>query len=416
MRLRTVSVTHGGGGVPPLPILKVLLSLGRVSVWRALLLTSALFCPAAGGAQAPGSPSQAQVFEQQGKVAEAIGIWQAIIARNPSDAGAFASLGVDLSRQHAYPEAAAAYRKALRLDPRLPGIELNLGLAEFKQGHFTAAIAPLRAALQSDPSSLQARTLLGLSYYGAKRFADAIEPLRAASAADPSNLELLRVLAQSCVWAKNSSCSLEIFQKILEHDPNSSAAHVLMGEAFDGLGKTSEAAAEFEAAVNAAPREPNLHFGLGYLHWKLKQYDAAETDFKNELALNPAHAQALAYLGDVAFKKDDSAAALPLLQKALQSRHDLRIAYVDLGAILAQQGKHQEALALLKRAVALDPQQPDAHFRLGRVYEAFGQRAAAETEFAKVRELHDKAEEDVARKMSATPPPLPKPPEPPRHR
>jgi hypothetical protein len=51
-------------------------------------------------------------------------------------------------------------------------------------------------------------------------------------------------------------------------------------------------------------------------------------------------------------------------------------------------------------------EQPDAHYRLGRVYQATGNQAAAQREFAKVGELHEKAEEDVARKMSAVPPPL----------
>ncbi|MGH9743852.1 MAG: tetratricopeptide repeat protein, partial [Candidatus Acidiferrum sp.] len=68
---------------------------------------------------------------------------------------------------------------------------------------------------------------------------------------------------------------------------------------------------------------------------------------------------------------------------------------------------NQAALASLKRAVELDPEQPDAHYRLGRVYQAMGDRAAAQKQFTKVSELHTKAEEDVARKMSAAPPPLP---------
>jgi tetratricopeptide (TPR) repeat protein len=105
-------------------------------------------------------------------------------------------------------------------------------------------------------------------------------------------------------------------------------------------------------------------------------------------------------------KKNDDEGAVTLFRKALQSRNDIRIAYLDLGAILAQQGKNPEAIRLLKRAVQLDPEQPDAHFRLGRAYQSAGESAAAEKEFAKVRELHDKAEADVAHRMSAVPPAL----------
>ena len=62
---------------------------------------------------------------------EAAKAWRAVTARSPNDAAAFASLGVVLSKQQKYAEAASAYRRALTLDPKLPGVALNLGLVVF---------------------------------------------------------------------------------------------------------------------------------------------------------------------------------------------------------------------------------------------------------------------------------------------
>lgn len=98
----------------------------------------------------PATPSDAIAFEQQGKFAEATLVWRKVTAQNPNDAGAFASLGLDLARQGKYVEAVPAYRKALTLDAKLPGVPLDLGLAEFKQGHFEGAIVPLKSALAAD--------------------------------------------------------------------------------------------------------------------------------------------------------------------------------------------------------------------------------------------------------------------------
>ena len=42
-------------------------------------------------------------------------------------------------------------------------------------------------------------------------------------------------------------------------------ADMLAGEALDEEGKISEATEQFRAAVKANPKEPNAHFGLGYL-------------------------------------------------------------------------------------------------------------------------------------------------------
>jgi tetratricopeptide (TPR) repeat protein len=181
---------------------------------------------------------------------------------------------------------------------------------------------------------------------------------------------------------------------------------VLAAEALDGLERTPEAILEFEAAIKAAPREPDLHFGLGYLHWKTHQYDEAKSDFENELSIDSNNAQALAYLGDIEMKANNFDRALTLLSKAVQARGDIRIAYIDMGAILTDQKHYPDAITALQHAEKLDPAQPDAHFRLGRVYQAMGNKTASQREFAKVRELHEKADESVTAKMPGPPPPL----------
>ena len=357
--------------------------------------------PRARAQTAPSSPSAESLTQAEKH-------WQLIVQKNPNNAAALATLGVVFSQEKKFDDAIRAYKKALALDPKLPGLQLNLGLAHFKQGNFPAAIPPLNAAIAADPQSAQARTLLGLSYYGAKKFADASTQLAEVANLDPTNLELRRVLAQSCLWAKKYDCALEQFRQIESQDPNSAAAHMLSGEALDGLARTPEAIVEFEAALKIAPREPEVNFGLGYLYWKLSQFDEATKYFNAELAIDPNHPQALTYLADIAFKNNDPEKALPLLQKAIKQRNDIRIAYVDLGAILTQEKRYSEAAAALKQAIKLDPAQADAHFRLGKLHQAMGNMTAAEQEFARVRELHEKQNEDVASKMIRPAPTVPK--------
>jgi len=179
--------------------------------------------------------------------------------------------------------------------------------------------------------------------------------------------------------------------------------HVLMGQALDGLERTPEAITEFQAAARIAPREPNVHFGLGYLYWKSHQYDDAEREFKAELALDPKHGQSVAYLGDIEMKRNKPAGALVLLRKAVGLKNDVRIAYMDLGAIYTQQKQYAEAEAALRRAIELDPKQSDAHYRLGNVYKAMGNIVDAQKEFTRVRQLQENPDEDLVRKMSSPP-------------
>ena len=52
---------------------------------------------------------------------------------------------------------------------------------------------------------------------------------------------------------------MEEFRQLLQQSPESAPAHILAGEALDGLSRTSEAIAEFQAAAKIAPNEPNVH-------------------------------------------------------------------------------------------------------------------------------------------------------------
>jgi tetratricopeptide (TPR) repeat protein len=146
-----------------------------------------------------------------------------------------------------------------------------------------------------------------------------------------------------------------------------------------------------------------LNFVVGHLYWEEEKYDEAVAAFEAELRIDPENAKAIAYLGDIAMKRGDNEKALKLLRKAAQLQENVRLAYMDIAGILVDQKQYAEALSALRRAVKLDPTQSDAHFRLGHVYKLMGDNAAAEKEFAKVRELKEKKDHDISRKLGTNP-------------
>lgn len=343
---------------------------------------------------------QALSYEQQGRWEEAAQAWRDVIRQNPKDAIAFANLGLVLSRQQKYSEAVAAYKSALALHPELPGLQLNMGLAEFKRGNFQSAIAPLLAVLSGDSGNLQARTLLGLSYYGEHRFADAADNLQIVANAGSDNPELLQTLAQSCMWAKKYQCSLGAIRKMLEKDPNSPSAHIMTGQALDALGHDAEAIVEFQTAAKMSPKEPNVHFAIGYLYWKAYQYDKARPEFQAEIANDPHNSQAMAYLGDLEMKTDHEKIAAVWLKKATEQSHPNRLAFIDLASIYTNQKRYPEAAKVLKGAIAIDSKESDLHYQLARLYQTMGDSANAAKEFATVRTLRKSDDEDLAHKMA----------------
>lgn len=124
--------------------------------------------------------------------------------------------------------------------------------------------------------------------------------------------------ARAAVWHNQDASSKHNGKRLTKsssltrsiQNPDSPAAHVLVGEALDGVGKTAEAIAEFQAAAKAAPQEPHVHFGLGYVYFRLGRVyqtmgnkSAAQKEFANVRELRQ--------------KQDDVASKMPASPPAL---------------------------------------------------------------------------------------------------
>ena len=351
--------------------------------------------------------TQALQLETAGQYAQAEQAWQSLTVSSPGSAEAWAHLGLVRALRSEYAQAVPAYRKALALQPNFPGLEIDLALALFKQNEFAAAIPALLAAKQETASDSRPNLLLGMSYYATAQYSEAIPYLRIAVGLYRQNSGLRLALAQSCLWTEQYSCVLDQYKEILQLDPNSAQADMLAGEAEDGMNNPDGAIAQFRAAEQASPTTPNVHFGLGYLLWKQQQLPQAEQEFKQELAIDPNHEQALAYLGDVELKNDENAAAEQDLRRALQQKDAVALAYLDMGILESAQNQDQKAEADLKHAIALAPNDVTAHWRLARLYQHMGRQADANAESAKVSQLHRSKDEKLANKIAAVSAPKP---------
>jgi tetratricopeptide (TPR) repeat protein len=342
-------------------------------------------------------------LEQQGNNAEAEAAWRAVLKQQPSNAEAYAHLGFLEARQKRYAEAVPLYRKASALDPAIPGLQLNLGLSLFKSGALKDAIATFTPLLKSEPASspeaIRLTTLIGLAHYGLGDYAAAVPDLKIAAEYDPQNLPFRLALAHSCLWSKQYQCVLDEYHEILTLNAESAEADMLAGEALDEMKDNAGAVEQFRAAVKADPREPNVHFGLGYLLWGLMKYEEAAQEFQAELANNPEHAQALTYLADTDMQLSHTEAASPLLEKALKIDPSITLAHVDLGLLYSEAGRKDDALAELKIAENLSPNDVNVHWRLARFYQAAGQKEEAKAEFEKTRGLQKSADASIMTKL-----------------
>jgi tetratricopeptide (TPR) repeat protein len=343
-------------------------------------------------------------LEQQGKSIEAEEAWKALSKARPGDPAPFAHLGLLEARQEHYPQAIAFYRKALALDPVMPGLRLNMGLALFKDGQYKLAIemfTPLLKASASNSDETQRLTvLIGMSYYGLGKYSEASPYLKKASDRDAQNLPLLLALAHSCLLSSQYPCVLDAFHRMVALNADSAEADMLVGEALDEMTDRIGATREFRAAVQANPKEPNVHFGLGYLLWIQGQTQEAAQQFQAELKNDPEHLQAMLYLADSWIQLNRMEDARPLLEKLVKLNPASSMGHRDLGIVYAETSRAPDALREFKTAVALKPDDVNAHYRLGRLYRTMGNAALAKVEFDKSRNLNKSADDALLKAMS----------------
>jgi tetratricopeptide (TPR) repeat protein len=280
----------------------------------------------------------------------------------------------------------------------MPGLRLNLGLALFKGGELKEAIQTFTPVLKSEPpSSPEAQrmtALIGIAQYGVGEYAAAVPFLRTAAANDPQNLQFRLLLAHSCLQSRQFQCVLDTYREILTLNAESAEADMLAGEALDEMRNHAAAIEQFRAAVKADPREPNVHFGLGYLLWTQNQFEEAAQEFQAELVNVPDHVQALALLADAYIQLNRSDEAMPLIQKAIEIDPNFARAHLDLGILYADAGRQEDAIREFKLAAKLTPEDPSPHWRLARLYQSMGRKEEAAVEFQKTNSLH-KAENDT---------------------
>lgn len=346
----------------------------------------------------------ALALEQQGKNAEAETVWRAFLKQHPADPEPYAHLGLLEARQEHYKEAVPLYRRALALSPSTPGLRLNLGLALFKDGEMKEAIRIFQPLLKSQPPSspdVQRLTiLLGMADYALGEFAEAATYLKKAAARDPQNLGLRLSLAHSCLWSKQYQCVLDTYREILLLNAESAEADMLAGEALDEMKDHGGAIKQFRAAVEANPKEPDVHFGLGYLLWTQRQYEEAASELRAELANNPNQVQALVYLGDAQMQMGHPEIALPILEQVERVAPTLSLGHLDLGILYAGAGRNEDALRELSIAKKLAPDDVNVHWRLGRLYRAMGKKDEAKAELDKASKLTKATDEALINKMN----------------
>ena len=330
--------------------------------------------------------NRAVELQRQGALKEAAAEYRALLDANPKYIEALANLGSVLSRLGSYEESVDAYERALKLAPQLTPLLLNLGIAHHRAGQFEKAVDILQRVLEMDPRAVQAVQLLGVSLVELGRDNDAVPYLERAVQISPNDPAVLYSLGLASLRLGRPDADRAI-ATLVESPNGMPASHLLKGQVLLFQLEYERAVAELETAAKLNADLPRLRYSLGLALLKLGRNKEAIASFENELVRTPRDFSTLYYLAYLNEAEGNLDAAMERLSVALRLDPKSLEGNALLGKILVKQNKAAAAVGPLEFAVRGDPDDPDKHYTLARVYQQLGRGEDAAREFSEVQRL-----------------------------
>lgn len=182
--------------------------------------------------------------------------------------------------------------------------------------------------------------------------------------------------------ADRADAAIEVLETLARDFSDLPVIFSTLGDVRRGQEDYEGAAAAYDRALaltdSGARAEWFLYYARGISHERLGDWDDAEADFRQALALNPGQPQVLNYLGyslvEKQIKLDE---ALDMIERAVAASPDSGYIVDSLGWVLYRLGRYEEAVTQMERAVELLPIDPVVNDHLGDVYWAVGREREA---------------------------------------
>nr|WP_174822118.1 tetratricopeptide repeat protein [Ruegeria arenilitoris] len=203
------------------------------------------------------------------------------------------------------------------------------------------------------------------------------------------------ILAQS----GKPDAAIEVLENLAARQPNLPSVHVALADLQRRQENYAAAVTSYDRAIELTETGSGgnwfLHYARGICHERLKAWDKAEADFRRALELNPDQPQVLNYLGySLVERQEKLEEALDMIERAVAIQPDSGYIVDSLGWVLFRLGRYDEAVEHMERAVELMAVDPVVNDHLGDVYWAVGRTREADFQWRRALSFIDPADTD----------------------
>lgn len=174
------------------------------------------------------------------------------------------------------------------------------------------------------------------------------------------------------------------------HQRETAKAIAKEGYALKRRGQSAEAMAAFEAAIREDPTYSDSYHGLAQVQRDAGDPSAALLQHDRAIQLDPARFDLYWERGVTYLRLKNYDAAITNFESCLERNSQFGNAHLGLGEAYRAKGDFQTALMHHDKSIALKPDSDWFYRERGNTYQKMGDQQLADADFAKARELQQK--------------------------
>jgi tetratricopeptide (TPR) repeat protein len=181
--------------------------------------------------------------------------------------------------------------------------------------------------------------------------------------------------------------ALADYEKAIDLDPSYDKTYNNRAVILDKKGQTDKALADYDKAIALNPSFDKAYYNRALVYEKKGQLDKALMDYDKVIALNPYYDKAYLGIGIIYSKAGLFDKAIIYIDKSVAVNHNYAEAYGSRGLVYAFMNKYDRALEDFNRALELDPGLSVTYFNRGYIYQKMGNQSFARSDFQKACKL-----------------------------
>ncbi len=254
-----------------------------------------------------------------------------------------------------YKEAIKDFDRALLLAPGYAAAYNNRAGAYLKLGQTADAIHDYTSAIKLLPANAAPLSGRGRAFLSIKRPHAAIRDFTRAVGSDARFASAYRNRAEAQIDVQQYPQAVEDFSRAIAFDLNNAEIYVLRGEAYLASGDSDAAIKDFSRAIELEPQAAGAYTARGLAHGLSGAFDEAFADLNRAIELDPRSAVAFACRAFVYKQNAQADIGQSDIQTALQIDENLPEVLWAKGELADAAGRKEQAIADLRRALALKP-------------------------------------------------------------